>query len=83
MVVGLVRPLEGINEVFRALEEGSVTGRAVLQIAPDSSVSSEPQRSRRSSRAAFPPAIRPRSFPSRFATLARSPRGSVSPMSNG
>ena len=38
MVVGLVRPLEGINEVFRALEEGSVMGRAVLQIAPDTSV---------------------------------------------
>jgi D-arabinose 1-dehydrogenase-like Zn-dependent alcohol dehydrogenase len=37
MVVGLVRPLEGINEVFRALEEGSVMGRAVLQIAPDTS----------------------------------------------
>jgi len=32
-VVGLVRPLEDVNEVFHALESGSVVGRAVLDVA--------------------------------------------------
>ena len=32
-VVGLVRPLEAVNEVFRSLEDGSVAGRAVLEIS--------------------------------------------------
>ncbi len=31
-VVGLVRPLGEVDDVFRALEEGSVVGRAVLEI---------------------------------------------------
>jgi D-arabinose 1-dehydrogenase-like Zn-dependent alcohol dehydrogenase len=35
-VVGMVRPLEEVNEVFEALEEGSVVGRAVLEVAADS-----------------------------------------------
>lgn len=33
MVVGLVRPLEEADEVIRALEEGAVVGRAVLEVA--------------------------------------------------
>lgn len=32
-IVGLVRPLEEVNEVFEALESGSVVGRAVLDVA--------------------------------------------------
>src|SRR3990170_1840342 len=32
-VVGLVRRLEDVNEVFAALESGSVVGRAVLEVA--------------------------------------------------
>lgn len=32
-VVGLVRPLEEVNEVFEALEAGAVIGRAVLDVA--------------------------------------------------
>ena len=32
-VVGMVRPLEEVNEVFEALEAGSVVGRAVLDVA--------------------------------------------------
>jgi D-arabinose 1-dehydrogenase-like Zn-dependent alcohol dehydrogenase len=32
-VVGLVRPLEEVNDVFLALEAGSVVGRAVLDVA--------------------------------------------------
>ncbi len=32
-VVGMVRPLEDVNEVFHALESGSVVGRAVLDVA--------------------------------------------------
>jgi D-arabinose 1-dehydrogenase-like Zn-dependent alcohol dehydrogenase len=32
-VVGLVRPLAEVNEVFRALESGSIVGRAVLEVA--------------------------------------------------
>jgi len=32
-VVGLVRPLEDVNEVFEALEGGAVVGRAVLDVA--------------------------------------------------
>jgi D-arabinose 1-dehydrogenase-like Zn-dependent alcohol dehydrogenase len=32
-VVGLVRPLEAVNDVFRALEDGAVVGRAVLTVA--------------------------------------------------
>jgi D-arabinose 1-dehydrogenase-like Zn-dependent alcohol dehydrogenase len=32
-IVGLVRPLEQVNEVFAALVEGEVVGRAVLDIA--------------------------------------------------
>jgi propanol-preferring alcohol dehydrogenase len=32
-VVGLVRPLEAVNDVFAALESGSVVGRAVLDVA--------------------------------------------------
>lgn len=32
-VVGLVRPLEEVNEVFAALESGEVVGRAVLDVA--------------------------------------------------
>jgi propanol-preferring alcohol dehydrogenase len=32
-VVSLVRPLEAVNEVFGALEDGSVVGRAVLEVA--------------------------------------------------
>lgn len=32
-VVGLVRPLEEVNDVFQALEAGSVVGRAVLDVA--------------------------------------------------
>ncbi|HEX6844661.1 MAG TPA: zinc-binding dehydrogenase [Actinomycetota bacterium] len=31
-VVGLVRPLEAVNEVFEALEAGAVVGRAVLEV---------------------------------------------------
>lgn len=31
-VVGLVRPLEAVNEVFQALESGDVVGRAVLDV---------------------------------------------------
>jgi propanol-preferring alcohol dehydrogenase len=33
MVVGMVRPLEQVNEVFDALMAGSVVGRAVLDVA--------------------------------------------------
>ena len=33
MIVGMVRPLEQVNEVFEALETGSVVGRAVLDVA--------------------------------------------------
>ncbi|HZD17256.1 MAG TPA: zinc-binding dehydrogenase [Actinomycetota bacterium] len=32
-IVSLVRPLEGVNEVFAALEAGDVVGRAVLDVA--------------------------------------------------
>lgn len=32
-VVGIVRPLEEVNEVFAALESGAVIGRAVLDVA--------------------------------------------------
>jgi D-arabinose 1-dehydrogenase-like Zn-dependent alcohol dehydrogenase len=32
-VVGMVRPLEAVNEVFAALEAGAVAGRAVLEVA--------------------------------------------------
>jgi propanol-preferring alcohol dehydrogenase len=32
-VVGMVRPLDAVNEVFDALEDGAVVGRAVLEIA--------------------------------------------------
>lgn len=32
-VVGLVRPLEDVNEVFAALESGEIVGRAVLDVA--------------------------------------------------
>jgi D-arabinose 1-dehydrogenase-like Zn-dependent alcohol dehydrogenase len=32
-VVGLVRPLDEVNEVFEALESGAVVGRAVLDVA--------------------------------------------------
>jgi len=35
MVVGLVRPLDDVNDVFAALESGSIVGRAVLQVAAD------------------------------------------------
>jgi alcohol dehydrogenase len=34
-VVGLVRPLDEVNDVFAALEEGSVVGRAVLEVASE------------------------------------------------
>jgi propanol-preferring alcohol dehydrogenase len=34
MIVGLVRPLSAVNEVVRALEQGSVVGRAVLEVVP-------------------------------------------------
>ena len=34
-VVGLVRPLDDVNDVFAALEDGSVVGRAVLEVASD------------------------------------------------
>ena len=34
-VVGLVRPLEDVNDVFAELESGSVVGRAVLEVASD------------------------------------------------
>jgi alcohol dehydrogenase len=34
-VVGMVRPLEEVNEVFEALEGGSVVGRAVLEVSAD------------------------------------------------
>jgi 2-desacetyl-2-hydroxyethyl bacteriochlorophyllide A dehydrogenase len=33
-VVGLVRPLEEVNEVMEALSSGAVVGRAVLEVAP-------------------------------------------------
>jgi D-arabinose 1-dehydrogenase-like Zn-dependent alcohol dehydrogenase len=36
-VVGAVRPLEDVNEVFELLEAGSVVGRAVLDVAGDAS----------------------------------------------
>ena len=32
-IVGMVRPLEGVNEVFEALAAGDVVGRAVLDVA--------------------------------------------------
>jgi D-arabinose 1-dehydrogenase-like Zn-dependent alcohol dehydrogenase len=32
-VVSMVRPLERVNEVFQALEDGAVVGRAVLEVA--------------------------------------------------
>jgi D-arabinose 1-dehydrogenase-like Zn-dependent alcohol dehydrogenase len=32
-VVGMVRPLDGVEEVFAALESGDIVGRAVLDIA--------------------------------------------------
>jgi D-arabinose 1-dehydrogenase-like Zn-dependent alcohol dehydrogenase len=32
-VVGMIRPLEGVNEVFDELEAGAVVGRAVLEVA--------------------------------------------------
>ena len=34
-VVGMVRPLDDVNDVFAALEAGSVVGRAVLEVASD------------------------------------------------
>jgi alcohol dehydrogenase, propanol-preferring len=36
-VVGTVRPLEDVNEIFDLLESGSVLGRAVLDVAGDRS----------------------------------------------
>lgn len=33
IVVGMVRPLDEVNDVFSALEDGSVVGRAVLEVA--------------------------------------------------
>ena len=33
MIVGMVRPLEQVNEVFEALTAGTVVGRAVLDVA--------------------------------------------------
>ena len=33
MVVSMVRPLERVNEVFEALEDGAIVGRAVLEVA--------------------------------------------------
>jgi alcohol dehydrogenase, propanol-preferring len=33
MVIDKVRPLEGVNEVMTALEQGDVVGRAVLDVA--------------------------------------------------
>ena len=36
-VVGLVRPLEDVNDVFAALEAGDVVGRAVLEIGTEPS----------------------------------------------
>lgn len=36
-VVGMVRPLDEVNDVFEALEDGSVVGRAVLELAGNSS----------------------------------------------
>jgi hypothetical protein len=35
MVVGLVRPLEDVNDVFAELKAGSVVGRAVLEVGSD------------------------------------------------
>jgi propanol-preferring alcohol dehydrogenase len=32
-IIGMVRPLEGVNEVFDALRAGEVVGRAVLDVA--------------------------------------------------
>jgi D-arabinose 1-dehydrogenase-like Zn-dependent alcohol dehydrogenase len=40
MVVGMVRPLEDVNEVLQALESGSVVGRAVLEVAASGSMQS-------------------------------------------
>jgi D-arabinose 1-dehydrogenase-like Zn-dependent alcohol dehydrogenase len=37
MVVGMVRPLDEVNDVFGALEDGAVVGRAVLEVAASSS----------------------------------------------
>jgi D-arabinose 1-dehydrogenase-like Zn-dependent alcohol dehydrogenase len=37
MVVGMVRPLDEVNEVFEALEEGAVVGRAVLEVTAEAS----------------------------------------------
>ena len=37
MVVGMVRPLDEVNEVFEALEEGAVVGRAVLEVMAEPS----------------------------------------------
>jgi D-arabinose 1-dehydrogenase-like Zn-dependent alcohol dehydrogenase len=34
-VVGMVRPLDEVNDVFAALEDGTVVGRAVLEVAVD------------------------------------------------
>ena len=31
--VGLVRPLDAVNDVFTALEAGEIVGRAVLEVA--------------------------------------------------
>jgi alcohol dehydrogenase, propanol-preferring len=37
MVVGMVRPLDEVNDVFDALEDGAIVGRAVLEVAPTTS----------------------------------------------
>jgi hypothetical protein len=37
MVVGMVRPLDEVNEVLEALEEGAVVGRAVLEVTAEAS----------------------------------------------
>jgi D-arabinose 1-dehydrogenase-like Zn-dependent alcohol dehydrogenase len=38
MVIGLVRRLDEVNDVFGALESGSVVGRAVLEVADDTAI---------------------------------------------
>lgn len=45
MVVGLVRPLEQVNEVMEALGKGSVVGRAVLRVADDDAFAGSAERS--------------------------------------
>lgn len=36
-IVGLVRPLDALNDVFAALEDGKVVGRAVVEVQPQPS----------------------------------------------